>query len=493
MLSPLRSILPFGRRAMDPLIAVLGATGTGKSKVMSDPFRLPQMAREIADGCRQLAVDLASRFNGEIINGDAMQMYRGLPIITNQIPVEERNGIPHHLISCVDLDVEAWRIGTFKKETLRLIQDIRLRGKLPILVGGTHYYTQAVLFKDQLVGEGAEEEDEPESSSAEAESTSQKWPILDAPPEILMQKLQEVDPVMAERWHPRDTRKIRRSLEIYFQTGGPASEIYEEQKRMKKQSFMKDERLLRFENTLIFWVHAEKTILNARLEVRVDDMVKQGLISEAKTMSDYLQEKELQGITVDQTRGVWVSIGFKELAPYFEALRQTSLDGKELEDLKQTCIESIRTATRQYAGTQIKWIRNKLWRALLEAGETHRLYLLDTSNVNDWKKSIAEPSEQLVQSMLHCNPMPDPKSLSDLAKDVLGAREEKQDTDRAVMKCFTCDLCRKTMTGEDQWKIHINGHGHKRAVKATAKKAERDAYFHRKELEDEQKNGPADT
>ncbi|CAL5868869.1 uncharacterized protein PFLUO_LOCUS3096 [Penicillium psychrofluorescens] len=464
---------------MNPLIAVVGATGTGKSK---------------------LAVDLASRFNGEIINGDAMQMYRGLPIITNQIPNEERNGIPHHLISCVDLDTEAWRIGSFKKEALRLIQDIRLRGKLPILVGGTHYYTQAVLFKEQLVDkekteEGGEEgEEAEESSTTDLPSTSAKWPILDASPEIQLQKLREVDPVMAGRWHPKDTRKIRRSLEIYLQTGRPASEIYAEQKLLKKQAVMKDEGLLRFENTLILWVHAEKEVLNARLDARVDDMVKQGLMSEAQKMSDYLQDKESQGITIDQTRGVWVSIGFKELAPYFAAVRQPDANEKDLEDIKQSCIEFIRIATRQYGVSQIKWIRNKLWRALSEAGVMRRLYILDSSDVSEWEKCIAQPSENIVQSMLDNQPTPDPKSLSELASTVLEAREEQmraKNTDEP-MKCFTCDVCRKTMTGEEQWQIHLRGHGHKRALKAKAKRAERDAYLRGREEEEKARRGDLD-
>ncbi|KAJ5099158.1 hypothetical protein N7532_006159 [Penicillium argentinense] len=450
---------------MDPLIAVVGATGTGKSK---------------------LAVDLASRFNGEIINGDAMQMYRGLPIITNQIPVDERNGIPHHLLSCVDLDEEAWRIGKFKKETLRLIEEIRARGKTPVLVGGTHYYTQAVLFKDQLVGEGSEDEDGPEPST-ELVSTSEKWPILDSPPEVLMEKLTEVDPVMAQRWHPKDARKIRRSLEIYFQTGRRASEIYAEQQMMKNEAVSKNEGLLRFDNTLIFWVHAEKEILNSRLNARVGDMLKQGLMSEAQAMSDYLRDKRSEGIDVDLTRGVWVSIGFKELAPYFEALQQPEKSEKELEELRLTCIESIRNATRQYGRSQIKWIRNKLWKSLSDAGMTHRLYLLDSSDVGNWKTCITEPSEKLVQTMLDGEPTPDPKSLSELAKTVLGAKEEQtREKPESTTKCFTCEICRKTMAGEEQWKIHLTSYGHKRGLKSAAKKAERDAYFRKTELESQE-------
>ncbi|KAE8412630.1 IPP transferase-domain-containing protein [Aspergillus pseudocaelatus] len=451
----------FARRppTMEPLIAVVGATGTGKSK---------------------LAVDLATRFNGEIINGDAMQMYRGLPIITNQIPMDERNGIPHHLISCIELEEEPWRIGLFKSECLRIIKDIHSRGKLPILVGGTHYYTQAVLFKGQLVGEGSDEsQGSGTRSDAETEEPSTKWPILDAPTDIVLQKLREVDPVMADRWHPNDTRKIRRSLEIYFQTGRPASEVYAEQKRLKQTAFVNDgptagEGQLRFP-TMVFWIHSEKEALIARLNKRVDVMIEQGLMSEAQKMSDYIRERKAQGSSIDPTRGVWVAIGFKELAPYFEALHQSSLSVDELESLKQSCIESIKIATRQYSASQVKWIRNKLWNTLAETGIAHRLYLLDSTNVEDWGSCITEPSELLTQALLRDESAPDPKSLSELARTILGAKEaQSRNGPGYAAKCFTCDVCRKTMVNEEQWHIHLNGHSHKRVLKAMAKRAERE-------------------
>lgn len=415
-------------------------------------------------------------------------MYRGLPIITNQIPVEERNGIPHFLLSCIELEEEAWRIGIFKRETLRLIQDIHSRGKLPVLVGGTHYYTQAVLFKDQTVGENAEiggdNDEEQEIGEPESSSSSAKWPILDAPTEVVLQKLREVDPAMADRWHPNETRKIRRSLEIYFQTGRPASEVYAEQKRVKQMTATEDSapgtEQLRFPS-MIFWVHAEKEALNARLDKRVNAMVEQGLLSEARKMFDYIQEKQVQGITVDQERGVWISIGFKELAPYFEALQKGSLDVKELETLKHSCIEAIKTATRQYSTSQIKWVRNKLWNALSDAGMTHRLYLLDSSNAENWQQDITEPSERLVHALFNDEPTPDPKSLSELARATLSAKEAKAEKQKSgSSKCVTCDVCQRTMTSE-QWNIHINGVAHRRALKHVAKKAELAEYLRRKE------------
>ncbi|PYI10874.1 tRNA isopentenyltransferase, partial [Aspergillus sclerotiicarbonarius CBS 121057] len=454
---------------MNPLIAVVGATGTGKSK---------------------LAVDLASRFNGEIINGDAMQMYRGLPIITNQIPVEERNGIPHHLISCVQLDEQPWWVGKFRNESLRLIEDIHARGKVPILVGGTHYYTQAVLFKDQLIGDNASGEVEDEAGDRMAEdgdpTSSTKWPILDAPTEVVLQKLREVDPIMADRWHPNEARKIRRSLEIYFQTGRPASEVYAEQQRTKQEAMTRDASLagagqLRFP-TMVFWVHSERETLTNRLDKRVDGMIEQGLMAEARHMSDYLRERKAQGVSVDQTRGVWVSIGYKELAPYFEALYTGTVDEAGLENLRRSGVESIKAATRQYAVSQIKWIRNKLWKALADAGSTNRLYLLDSTNVDAWEQSIIEPSERLVRALLDGEPTPDPKSLSELATTVLSAKEaQPQKESASIAKCRTCDICRKTMTGEEQWQIHINGHAHRRALKSAAKRAARDDFLRRRQ------------
>lgn len=405
-----------------------------------------------------------------------MQMYRGLPIITNQIPVEERNSIPHHLIDCIGLGEEPWRVGLFKNECLRLIGDIRSRGKLPILVGGTHYYTQAVLLKDQLVREASADQDlDGEALDGLAELAA-KYPILDAHPDVILQKLREVDPVMADRWHPNETRKIRRSLEIYFQTGKPASEVYAEQKRLKEGDSDEESRgvaqQLRFP-TMIFWVHSEKNALNSRLDKRVDAMMEQGLMAEAEQMFQYLREKKQKDPTFNSTRGVWIAIGFKELAPYFEALSDGHSNEAELNKLKKSCTELIKIANHQYSASQIKWIRNKLWGTLAEAGMTHRLFLLDSTDVENWGKCITEPSERLVQSFLQDEPTPDPKSLGELASKTLGAKEAQlQKGPRPESKCIKCDVCNKTMTNEEQWQLHINGQAHRRVLKYAAKKAE---------------------
>lgn len=89
-------------------------------------------------------MEIAKRHGGEIVNADAMQLYEGLPVVTNKITTSEQQGIPHHLLGCIGLKEETWTVGKFVKEALTVIEEIRSRGRLPIVVGGTHYYTQAV-------------------------------------------------------------------------------------------------------------------------------------------------------------------------------------------------------------------------------------------------------------------------------------------------------------------------------------------------------------
>ncbi|PHH84474.1 hypothetical protein CDD83_1891 [Cordyceps sp. RAO-2017] len=118
------------RAPAEPLVVVLGATGTGKS---------------------ELAVELATRFRGEIINADAMQLYEGLPILTNKMPVAERRGVPHHLLGHISAGDAPWDVDAFKRAATALMADIRRRGRLPILVGGTHYYVDPLLFPDVIL------------------------------------------------------------------------------------------------------------------------------------------------------------------------------------------------------------------------------------------------------------------------------------------------------------------------------------------------------
>ncbi|CAE7034108.1 hypothetical protein PTNB73_04725 [Pyrenophora teres f. teres] len=437
------------RASLKPLVTIVGATGTGKS---------------------DLAVDIARKFNGEIVNGDAMQLYRGLPVITNKITDEEAKGVRHHLLGCIGLDEETWTVGKFVGEALSIIDEIRSRGKLPILVGGTHYYTQSLLFQDALADEAALSLNEDSGS----------LPVLEEPTDVLLAKLREVDPVMADRWHPNERRKIQRSLEIYLRTGKPASQLYSEQ-RLKREispsagGGAAAQSSLRF-NTLVFWVHANKDVLHERLNGRVDKMITRGLLSEVQELSRFARHHQsVSGSTLDPTRGIWVSIGYKEFLEYQDAQSKTSTSEPELEKLKRTAIEKTQAATRQYANRQIKWIRIKLLNALLSAGSKTNTFLVDGSDLANWNANVIDPATTITQHFLANQPLPEPWSLSAAAAEMLTPKRGYDLGQRPdLWQKKICETCGTVAVTENDWGLHVKSRAHRRAVGVEKKREKGD-------------------
>ncbi|KAI7263515.1 tRNA isopentenyltransferase-like protein [Hortaea werneckii] len=439
----------------DPLIAVIGATGTGKS---------------------QLAVELARRYNGEIINGDAMQLYSGLPIITNKITTQEQRGIPHHLLGCIGLQEPTWVVGTFVKRAVKVIEEIRSRGKLPILVGGTHYYTQSLLFHDRL----AETEDETQKEEIATQDNMQQFPLLEQPTEVLLEELKRVDPVMAERWHPKDRRKIQRSLEIYLKTGKKASDTYAEQ-RMRKHRHRNEKHAaegepsssnLRF-STLLFWVHAEPEALRSRLDSRVDKMLDAGLLEEVHTLDAHAEVEASAGRPVDETRGIWVSIGYKEFKPYTKALTSGNVSEKELARLQTEAVDRTKAATRQYAKRQIRWIRIKLVNALDEAKANDRLFVLDASDATQYDETVVKPALAITEHFLAGTPLPPPETVAPPAlTDLLTSKRDYEiSTKPETWTKQHCETCNVTCVVRDQWNQHVNSKAHKKLVSKRRKQA----------------------
>lgn len=415
-------------------------------------------------------MDLAVRFNGEIVNADAMQMYKGLPIITNKISPQEQRAVPHHLLDTIPLDEQTWVVGVFKREASAIIKEIRSRGRLPIVVGGTHYYTKALLFKDSLVEAPDTEDSTPPQQPDESAST--EFPILEDTTDVMWRKLKEVDPVMADRWHPNDRRKIRRSLEIYLTTGRRASDIYAEQQERKKAAISAAAAAAAAAaaepgpDALLFWVHTEDQTLKARLNKRVDKMVDTGLMDEIAQMNAYLQQA---GEAVDWTRGIWQSIGFKEFQPYLKAL-DDGVTGDELEQLRQSCLESMKTATRRYAKYQMKWIPKQMMPLLESQGNLDRLYVLDSTDVAAYAENVIVPAAEITRTFLSGEARPAPASISKFAQDVLGAAEASfAEKDTPCRR--HCDYCDTTVLTEDSWTKHIRGRAHRRRARQSKRMA----------------------
>jgi len=372
--------------------------------------------------------------------------------------------------------------------------------------------------------------------------TSEQWPILEASAAEMLEKLKEVDPVMAQRWHPNDVRKIRRSLEVWLQTGRKASDVYAEQEARRagintpvngsqpasaENSTEKEASpstqvdaeinvpeaqpsLLRFP-ILILWPHVPRPILAARLDTRVDKMVQAGLLSEAKSLHTSSRRISAEtGTPVDETRGIYAAVGYKEFLPYLNALAAQSSTTTSPPDINSTTITTSSTATniqalategteltkgatRRYAKSQLRWIRIKLAHALEQANSaaastpqanTATMYILDASDPSPptWSATVLAPAVRYTTAFLASTTLPDPQTEAgalgpEFASTLQPLRALEDDRDAGTWQVRTCDVCGVSAAGEEEWKRHLASGRHRRAV---AGKLKREAWESRK-------------
>ncbi|KAL8899348.1 MAG: hypothetical protein Q9207_006249 [Kuettlingeria erythrocarpa] len=414
-----------------------------------------------------MAVALAEKYDGEVINGDALQMYEGLPIATNKLPQLERRSIPHHLLGCVKWSDEPWDVGRFVTAATGITRDIVARGKLPIIVGGTHYYMQSLLFERSLATADVEHQS--------ARLQEEKWPILAGSTKDMIDELRRIDPEEASRWHPNDRRKIRHSLQLFLTSGRAPSDLYREQRAeatARSSSGSPGQKAcglsevqaygatysLRFD-PLIFWTYADPDKLSTRLNSRVDAMVTAGLIGEVESMHRSLQEHERSRNSVDQSSGIWSAIGFKEFLPYISATNAGGLDTSTLTKKKIQAIDSIKTATRHYAKQQRTWIRGRLLRALQEHNALDRTVPLDGTDLSLWRQNVEESAATVVSAFLRGETIPKTRVTSNLERDVL------LPTAKPEIRARYCGICDLTVMTQKQWDAHPGSKKHRRAIR----------------------------
>jgi tRNA dimethylallyltransferase len=413
-------------------------------------------------------VALAQRFGGEIINADAIQMYKGLPIATNKITEDEKQGVTHHLLGCIELEEEPWIVGKFVSEASRIIREIRARGNLPILVGGTHYYTQALLFYKSVFLE--------EKDTLSVEDQERRWPILAEDSKKILEELWKVDPIMAAKWHPNDKRKIRRSLEIWLETGKPASEIYLEhgngkigltQPRSAKEtpggldSLVEHSSCPMRYDTVVFWLHAASEVLKDRLNTRVEIMTQNGLLDEVQYMDSFYLSQTQAGMHIDRGKGIGVAIGFKEFEEYNKGLRD-GVPENLLAKMKSKGIERTQAATRQYAKRQVRWIRLKLLPAFRQTRAAERIFLLDSTYTSEWNINVQQKAAQVLDLFLEGSPLPDPVAMSKAAAEFLS---ENVSSSEDNLFARTCEMCSTTLATDKQWESHLESRKHRGLLK----------------------------
>ncbi len=266
-----------------------------------------------ASGKTSLGVALAKALNGEVISFDSMQIYQGMDIATAKPTAEEMQGVPHHLIGIVPPEA-SFSAAQFKTLCTAAIEDVLRRGKVPILVGGTGLYFDTIFYNTTFL-------DAADASVREALSARKQKEGM----EPLLCELRAVDPETAAGLHAADEKRILRALEVYYTTGKTISE---------------QNRLSRLQASpyafCVLGLGAEdRAFLYDRIDRRVDSMVAQGLLDEARRYF----ENEPAG-TAKQ------AIGYKELKPFFDGA--CPLD---------EALQKLKTETRRYAKRQLTWFR----------------------------------------------------------------------------------------------------------------------------------------
>uniref|UniRef100_A0A3F2YSM4 Uncharacterized protein n=2 Tax=Anopheles arabiensis TaxID=7173 RepID=A0A3F2YSM4_ANOAR len=460
-----------------PIVVILGSTGTGKTK---------------------LSLELAARYGGEVISADSMQVYTGLDIVTAKATKEEQRQAVHHLLDVARPD-QAFTVTHFRERALPIIESLLAANRMPIIVGGTNYYIESILWR-VLLSEGVKRErlrsrcateSEPEAkqpkmdggeaaaaAAASAGTATDLERLLEELPglgtsesleahesELLHQALQRVDPESAERLHPNNKRKIIRALEVYIESGGQCTMSQELAEQRSAPGACGLGGPLRYQNVVIIWLRCDQDILNHRLDARVDSMVAQGLLPEIRAFYEsYVKPYD----ACQFHQGILQAIGFKEFVKYLETYgpeqdleildyRTATLEHPRPKptglSMLEDCLDYLKLVTRRYARRQLQWIRNRF---LSDIGrEVPPIYALDTGNVDHWKVQVSDPALAIIDAIKSGQPSPVP-CVPKIATD-----RERLQTERT----FRCETCQRVFIGEHQWQIHIHSKKHRKMTK----------------------------
>jgi len=283
----------------DKIIFIVGPTAVGKTDV---------------------AVKLAEKIGAEIISCDSMQIYKDMDIITSKPDITARQKIPHHLIGIVPPSKE-YDVSRYRGEAVKKIKEVIKKGKVPLFVGGTGLYMTMLI--DGIFEEKAKNEKAREKFYRQAEKYGGGY---------LYKKLSKVDQEAALKIHPNDTKRVIRALEVFESTGKPISYLQKQRKGIAGDYDVK-----------IFCLNMEKDLLYARIQKRVEKMLKQGLVGEVRK----LLERKL-------SRTAAYAIGIKELKGYLEG--NYGLEQAKQEMARNSCLYAKRQLTWFRKDKRIKWI-----------------------------------------------------------------------------------------------------------------------------------------
>lgn len=314
---------------------------------MQQRERLVVIIGPTAVGKTQLSLELAEQFDGEIISGDSMQVYRGMDIGTAKAESEELASIPHHLIDIKNPD-EEYSVAMFQESAASLITDINQRGKLPFIAGGTGLYIESVTHRFQF-----------STTSQDPELRDRLQRLADSEGvEALHARLADVDPITAERLHPNDVKRVIRALEIYESSGYKMSDF---QLRAQHSPY----------DLVMIGLTMDRAKLYERINHRVELMIEAGLVEEVRGLLDAGYDASLVSMQ---------GLGYKELIPYLYG-----------EITLEKAVNDIQQRTRHFAKRQLSWFRRMAeiqWFDMTDPAEQR-------NNVETIKRILAGKFQQL--------------------------------------------------------------------------------------------------
>lgn len=439
------------------VVVIMGATGSGKSR---------------------LAIDLALHFPLEIINADSMQVYQGLDVLTNKVPLQDQKGVPHHLLGTISPNVE-FTAKDFRDSVIPLIDDILSRNRLPVIVGGTNYYIQA-LVSPFLLDDSVEDKDENGLSDLHGDKSDSEFEPGRENFCYSYDSLKDLDPVAANRIHPNDHRKINQYLSLYARFGVLPSKLLQE-KAMENWGQADNFRY----HCCFICVDASLPVLDKYVEQRVDRMVDAGLLNEVY---------DIYNLNADYTRGLRQAIGVREFEDFLKAylfqgqndnenhlvdashfqmsakkgdqmLKENmmtilnSSNEKERNLLLEDAIDKIKSNTRRLVRRQKRRL-NRLntlfgWNIhYVDATES-----LQCASDDSWAAHVVEPSAKIIRSYLSEDESLVPDSESRTGTEGLKLFQ------RDLWTQHVCKACgNRVLRGAHEWEQHKQGRGHRKRI-----------------------------
>ncbi|EAR98869.3 tRNA delta(2)-isopentenylpyrophosphate transferase, putative (macronuclear) [Tetrahymena thermophila SB210] len=547
---------------------IIGTTATGKTK---------------------LSLNIGERFKGQVVSADSMQMYRHADILTAKATKEEQSIVKHHMIDIFDLQVVNFNRNDYYYLAKQAFDKIHSENSFPIVIGGTNYYIETLLFKQKIAenrinledpnafilemqkkaltnfgntdenyplqkyqkndnesnqqlkskdNESQEDEDEEYENNLpplyENDNIQKSKEVLDKEQEVRIQlqqmsneekykQLKELDPLIANKLHPNDERRIQSYLMQALVTGIPPSNSMEDHENVP----------LRDKNCLIFWPRCKsKEKLDAQIRKRIYEMISENGIYEAfyifETIIPQNVESEEDPIFL---KGVLQSIGYKEFFPFYRLylsrnyphnlskeektaqIKQLMYEDEEGKKVITQCIEKLVTHTIQYTKRQLKWIRHRIMMNSDSEEIKNRLFVFefDEFTSENFKEKAINPANEIISKYFELaekynESNGDQHPIEQLANDeflkqYLIKLDELMDVRKAHMKKglkdwknYYCDICKKEIHGELNWSIHNTSRKHKKAIKHIEKSAIRAKYQELKSKKEElnEKDGKED-